>query len=43
VTPEIIARDMRVFSSVASTSAGGELTQCEILLFGNAEGLSGLL
>lgn len=38
ITPDMIARDMEVFSSVASTSAGGELTKCEVLLFGNAPG-----
>lgn len=36
MSPEIIARDMSVFSRVASTSAGGELTKCEVLLFANA-------
>lgn len=38
VTADTIAKDMSVFSRVASTSAGGELTKCEILLFGNAPG-----
>lgn len=38
VTPDSIARDMSLYSAVASTSAGGELTDCEILLFGNASG-----
>lgn len=38
VVPQAIARDMSLYSSVASTSAGGELTDCEILLFGNAAG-----
>jgi cyanuric acid amidohydrolase len=32
----VIARRLDLFSSVASTSAGGELKACEILLFGNA-------
>jgi cyanuric acid amidohydrolase len=32
----MIARDMGVFTSVASTSAGGELKNCEVLLFGNS-------
>jgi cyanuric acid amidohydrolase len=32
----VIARRMDLYSSVASTSAGGELTNCEILLFGNS-------
>lgn len=36
VTADMIARDMGVYSKVASTSAGGELTNCEVLLFGNS-------
>ena len=36
VSEETIAADMSVFSRIASTSAGGELTKCEILLFGNS-------
>lgn len=36
VTQDVIAKDMTLFSSVASTSAGGELTTCEVLLFGNS-------
>ena len=32
-----IAGDLDVYSAVASTSAGGELISCEILLFGNSE------
>ncbi len=32
----IIGRRMDLFSRVASTSAGGELTNCEVLLFGNS-------
>jgi cyanuric acid amidohydrolase len=32
----IIARRLDLFSSVASTSAGGELKSCEVLLFGNS-------
>lgn len=36
VSQEIIAKDMALFSSVASTSAGGELIKCEVLLFGNS-------
>src|SRR5262249_21477854 len=32
----IIGRAMRVYTSVASTSAGGELKNCEVLLFGNS-------
>ncbi len=41
VTQEAIAARMDLFSAVASTSAGGELRACEVLLFGNAEGASG--
>ena len=33
---EAIASDMDLFSNVASTSAGGELVSCEILVFANA-------
>src|ERR1700674_337392 len=36
VTDEVIARRFDLFSSVASTSAGGELKNCEVLLFGNS-------
>ena len=36
-----IARRFDLYSSVASTSAGGELRNCEVLLFGNAAGGSG--
>lgn len=36
VTDEIIAKRMDLFTKVASTSAGGELTKCEVLLFGNS-------
>lgn len=40
--PEIvegdIGRRLNLFSSVASTSAGGELKACEVILFGNASG-----
>lgn len=36
-----IARRMDLYSSVANTSAGGELRNCEILLFGNAPGATG--
>ncbi len=38
VSVDTIAKRMDLFSRVASTSAGGELTKCEILLFGNAPG-----
>jgi len=37
----VIAKDMNLFSSVANTSAGGELRNCEILLFGNSEKAGG--
>lgn len=36
VTDEAIATDMTLFSNVASTSAGGELTSCEVVLFANS-------
>jgi cyanuric acid amidohydrolase len=36
LSDEAIARRLDLFSSVASTSAGGELKNCEILLFGNS-------
>ena len=36
LTDEVIARRFDLFSSVASTSAGGELRNCEVLLFGNS-------
>ena len=38
---EAIARRFDLFSSVASTSAGGELKNCEVLLFGNSLAASG--
>ncbi len=37
----IIAQRMDLFSSVANTSAGGELKNCEVLLFGNSEQAGG--
>jgi cyanuric acid amidohydrolase len=37
----VIAQRMDLFSSVANTSAGGELRNCEILLFGNSESAGG--
>ena len=37
----IIAKRFDLFSSVASTSAGGELKNCEVLLFGNSPKASG--
>ncbi len=36
-----IAKRFDLFSTVASTSAGGELKDCEVLLFGNAPGAGG--
>jgi cyanuric acid amidohydrolase len=36
LSDEVIARQLDIFSLVASTSAGGELKNCEILLFGNS-------
>ena len=41
LTDDIIARRLDLFSSVASTSAGGELKNCEILLFGNSPAAGG--
>ena len=41
LTDEAIAQELELFSSVANTSAGGELKNCEILLFGNSERASG--
>ncbi|MEZ2223592.1 ring-opening amidohydrolase [Rhizobium sp. RCC_161_2] len=40
---EVIAKRMDLYSSVANTSAGGELRNCEILLFGNSAEASGNL
>lgn len=37
----VIAQRMDFYSSVANTSAGGELRNCEILLFGNSAQASG--
>lgn len=36
VSNEAIAKRLELYSSVASTSAGGELRNCEVLLFGNS-------
>ena len=36
LSDNVIARRLDLFSSVASTSAGGELKNCEVLLFGNS-------
>ena len=41
VNDQAIARRPGSFSSVASTSAGGELKNCEVLLFGNSPAYSG--
>jgi cyanuric acid amidohydrolase len=41
VSDDVIARRMELFSSVANTSAGGELRNCEILLFGNSATATG--
>ncbi|WP_047457827.1 ring-opening amidohydrolase [Rhizobium rhizogenes] len=38
---EVITTRMDLYSSVANTSAGGELRNCEILLFGNSAEASG--
>lgn len=38
---EAIASDMNLFSAVAHTSAGGELTDCEVLLFANSPRAAG--
>ena len=38
---EVVARKLDLFSSVASTSAGGELKNCEVLLFGNSPAFGG--
>lgn len=37
----VIATDMNLFSAVASTSAGGELTDCEVLVFANSPRATG--
>lgn len=41
VTQDLIAADMDVYSCVASTSAGGELTNCEVIVFANSPRASG--
>lgn len=38
VTDETVCHDWSLYSEVASTSAGIELMECEIILFGNAKG-----
>jgi cyanuric acid amidohydrolase len=37
----VIAHKLDLFSSVANTSAGGELKNCEVLLFGNSDKAGG--
>lgn len=41
VTEESICHDWSLYSNAASTSAGIELMECEIILFGNSETASG--
>lgn len=41
INDDVIARRMDLFSSVANTSAGGELRNCEIVLFGNSATATG--
>src|SRR3954468_7884138 len=41
VNEDAIAKRFDLFSSVASTSAGGELKNCEVLLFGNSPNATG--
>lgn len=41
VSDDVIAKRFDLFSSVASTSAGGELKNCEVLLFGNSPKATG--
>lgn len=41
VTDEVIAVDMDLFSAVTSTSAGGELTDCEVIMFANSPDAEG--
>lgn len=36
VSDEVIAADMSLYSAVANTSAGGELTDCEVIVFANS-------
>lgn len=43
LTDDIIARRMDLYSAVANTSAGGELSNCEIILFGNSAKAGGRL
>jgi cyanuric acid amidohydrolase len=41
VNDDAVAKRFDLFSSVASTSAGGELKNCEVLLFGNSPTATG--
>jgi cyanuric acid amidohydrolase len=41
VNDDMIAQRLDLYTSVASTSAGGELTKCEVLLFGNSADAAG--
>jgi cyanuric acid amidohydrolase len=41
VNEEAVAKRFDLYSSVASTSAGGELKNCEVLLFGNSPTATG--
>lgn len=41
VTDSVICRDFGLYSSVASTSAGVELTHCEVMVLGNSSGATG--
>jgi cyanuric acid amidohydrolase len=41
VYDDIIAKDMSLFSAVTSTSAGGELTDCEVIMFANSADATG--
>jgi ring-opening amidohydrolases len=43
ITEEAINRDFSLFSAVASTSVGGEVEACEIVLMGNRAGAGGSL
>ena len=41
ISDQVICRDFELYSSVASTSAGVELAQCEIMVLGNSAGATG--
>lgn len=43
LSDEAIAKRMDLYSAVANTSAGGELRNCEIILFGNSSKAGGTL